>query len=430
MTTTRSPRATEALQRRVLRLLFCAQILGGLAVGIGIAVGALLIDDMTGSSTYAGLGQSLFVGGSALAAVPAVAITERFGRRGGLAFGYGCAVLGVAVVILAIHLEAAPLAVGGYFLLGSASFAGLQSRYAAADLAPPDKRGSHLALIVWATTIGSVTGPSLAAFAERVWQGWFGGPDYVGSMAAIGVLCLATGVLLATLLRPDPLLLSRRLSGEARAPRRSVADGWRTARANRAVRTGVVAAALGHFVMVGVMAMTAIHIKHGMEDPTDALTVVGFILGLHVGGMYALAPVIGKLADRHGARPVLVTGTAVLVAACAVSGSSAVDDHTRISVGLVLLGLGWSAMTVAAATLVTGAVGPAERPSAQGFSDMVMGLAAMGAGIASGPIVEHLGYGMLNLCCAAVALAVVPFLLGRPQEGPPPRRSGTAAARS
>ncbi|HEU5126953.1 MAG TPA: MFS transporter [Glycomyces sp.] len=428
MTATRTPDA--ALQRRTLRVLFAAQVLGGLAVGLGIAVGALLIDDMTGSSTYAGLGQSLFVGGSALAAVPAVRITERFGRRGGLVFGYGCAVLGVAVVILAIHLEAAALAVGGYFLLGSASFAGLQSRYAAADLAPPAKRGSHLALIVWATTIGSVTGPSLAALAERAWLGRFGGPDYVGSMAAIGLLCLATAVLVAVLLRPDPLLVSRRRSGEADAPKRSVADGWRTARANPAVRTGVIAAALGHFVMVGVMAMTAIHIKHGMHDPADALTVVGFILGLHVAGMYALAPVVGALADRHGARPVLVAGTAVLVAACAVAGSAAADDHVRVSVGLVLLGLGWSAMTVASATLVTGAVGPAERPSTQGFSDMVMGLAAMGAGIASGPIVEYLGYGMLNLCCAAVALAVVPFLLGRARQGPPPRETEAAGTRS
>ncbi len=430
MTAVPAPPAIAALQRRTLRLLFTAQVLGGLAVGIGIAVGALLVDDMTGSSTYAGLAQSLFVGGSAIVAVPAVRITEHFGRRGGLVFGYGCAVLGVAAVILAIHLATAPLAVFGYFLLGSASFAGLQSRYAAADLAPAARRGSHLALVVWATTIGSVAGPSVAALAERAWQSRFGGPDYVGSMAAIGVLCLATAILLSALLRPDPLLTARRISGEAEAPKRSIVDGYRTARTNRAVRTGVIAASLGHFVMVGVMAMTALHVKHGMDDPTDALTVVGFILGLHVAGMYALAPVIGRLTDRYGARAVLVAGTAVLIGACAIAGSSAVDDHVRISVGLVLLGIGWSAMTVAAASLITAAVTPAQRPSTQGFSDMTMGLAAMGAGIASGPIVEHLGYGMLNLCCAAVALAVVPFLMRESRFGPPPRGPEAATGES
>lgn len=420
------PLDTEAVQRRVLRLLFCTQILGGLAVGVGIAVGALLIDDMTGSSTYAGLAQSLFVGGSALVAVPAVHITERFGRRGGLVFGYGCAAVGVVVVVLAIRLAAAPVAIAGYFLLGSASFAGLQTRYAAADLAPAAKRGSHLAMIVWATTIGSVAGPSLAALAERAWQGWFGGPEYVGPMAVIGVLALLTAVLLGALLRPDPLLLARRIAGETEAPKRSIADGCRTARANPAVRTGVIAAALGHFVMVGVMAMTAIHIKHGMDDPTDALTVVGFILGLHVGGMYAFAPVIGRLVDRYGARGILTAGTGVLVAACTVAGTSSVGDHIQVSVGLVLLGVGWSAMTVAAATLITGAVTPARRPSTQGFSDMVMGLAAMGAGIASGPVVEYLGYGVLNVCCAVIVLAVTPLLLGRAPAGPPPREPGTA----
>jgi MFS family permease len=404
---------TAALQRRVLRTLFCTQILGGLAVGIGIAVGALLIEDMTGSSTYAGLGQSLFVGGSALVVVPAVRITERYGRRGGLAFGYGCAVLGTLTVIAAIHIDNAAVAVFGYFLLGAASFSGLQSRYAAADLAPAARRGSHLALIVWATTIGSIFGPSIAAVCERVWTGWFGGPTYVGSMVAIGLLCLLTAAVIMVLLRPDPLLTAREISGETNAPKRSIADGYRTAKTNSAVRTGVVAAALGHFVMVGVMAMTALHIKHGMADPEDALTVVGIILGLHIGGMYAFAPVIGGLVDKYGSRPVLMGGTVTLVAACAVSGSSPADDHLRLSIGLVLLGVGWSAMTVASAALVTGAVSPAHRPSTQGFSDLVMGLAAMGAGIASGPIVEYAGYGVLCLACAVVTLLVFPFLMGK-----------------
>ncbi|MFC3494916.1 MFS transporter [Glycomyces rhizosphaerae] len=410
---------TAVLQKRVLRTLFLTQILGGLAVGIGIAVGALLIEGMTGSSTFTGLAQSLFVGGSALVVVPAVRITERFGRRGGLAFGYACAVVGTVVVVTAIHLETAVLAVIGYFLLGAASFAGLQSRYAAADLAPAARRGSHLAIIVWATTIGSVAGPSLAGLAERAWTGWFGGPDYVGSMVAIGVLCLITAAIILALLRPDPLLTAREISGETDAPKRSIADGYRTARTNPAVRTGVIAAALGHFVMVGVMAMTALHIKHGMADPDEALTVVGVILGLHIGGMYAFAPIIGRLVDKYGSRPVLVAGTAILVAACTVAGSSPASDHVRISIGLVLLGIGWSAMTVGSAALVTGAVSPAERPSTQGFSDLVMGLAAMAAGLASGPIVEYASYGILCVFCAVVALLVFPFLLGR-LTGPTP----------
>jgi hypothetical protein len=70
-------------------------------------------------------------------------------------------------------------------------------------------------------------------------------------------------------------------------------------------------------------------------------------------------------------------------------------------------------MTVASAALVTGAVSPAQRPSTQGFSDLVMGLAAMGAGFASGPIVEYAGYGVLCLSCAVVALLVFPFLMGK-----------------
>jgi hypothetical protein len=91
----------------------------------------------------------------------------------------------------------------------------------------------------------------------------------------------------------------------------------------------------------------------------------------------------------------------------------------RLSIGLVLLGVGWSAMTVGSAALVTGAITPAERPSTQGFSDLVMGLAAMAAGLASGPIVEYASYGILCVSCAVVALLVFPFLLGK-LTGPAP----------
>jgi MFS family permease len=296
---------------------------------------------------------------------------------------------------------------------GRGTATNLQARYAGADLAPPQKVGSHLAVVMWALTVGSVTGPSLAAVANRTWIGWFGGADYVGPMVAIGLVSTLTAVLVAVMLRPDPLLTARAVSGEAEQAKRSVADGFRIARTNPAVRAGVVSATLGHFVMVGVMAMTALHLRHGIEDLNEALTVVGVILGLHIGGMYALSPVFGRLVDRHGANRVIGLGIGLLLAACAVAGTSASHAHIQITIGLILLGLGWSAMTVASAALITGAVGPGDRPSTQGFSDMVMGLAAMVAGIASGPIVEWFGYGVLNAVAAVVVAAVVPVLLLR-----------------
>jgi MFS family permease len=176
-------------------------------------------------------------------------------------------------------------------------------------------------------------------------------------------------------------------------------------------RLGVTAVAVGHLVMVGVMAMTPVHLGEWHGD-ADVLRIVGIVLSLHIAGMYALAPLVGWLTDRLGRRAVIVGGAGVLMAACAVAGTA--GHHTaRLSVGLTLLGLGWSATMVAGSTLLSESVPVAVRPAAQGLSDLVMGLAGAAAGAVSGFIVELSGYPRLNLLAAIAALPMVALALRR-----------------
>jgi MFS family permease len=159
--------------------------------------------------------------------------------------------------------------------------------------------------------------------------------------------------------------------------------------------------------MVGVMAMTPVHIRAAGHDAAHTLRVVGVVLSLHVAGMYAFAPMMGWLTDRAGRRRVILLGLALLLAACAVAGTAG-DDAPRLSAGLVLLGLGWSATMVAGSTLLSESIAPALRPSAQGLSDLVMGLSGATAGALSGWVAQEWGYPMLTL---AGALATVPLAL-------------------
>ncbi len=139
---------------------------------------------------------------------------------------------------------------------------------------------------------------------------------------------------------------------------------WSVVRARPAARLGVSAVAVGHLVMVAVMAMTPVHLRE-YYAVDEVLPVVGLVLSLHIAGMYALAPVVGWLADRFGRRPVILGGIATLLAACAVAGTA--GHHTpRLTVGLILLGLGWSATMVAGSTLLSESVPDEVRPSAQG----------------------------------------------------------------
>jgi MFS family permease len=134
--------------------------------------------------------------------------------------------------------------------------------------------------------------------------------------------------------------------------------------------------------------------------------VVGIVLSVHIAGMYALSPVVGWLTDRLGRRAVILGGVALLLAACAVAGTAG-HDTFRLTLGLALLGLGWSGTMVAGSTLLSESVPADVRPAAQGLSDLTMGLAGAAAGAISGFVVEWVGYPVLNLLAA---VAVVPLV--------------------
>ncbi|MEV6811868.1 MFS transporter [Micromonospora sp. NPDC051296] len=445
--TTPAPALPDAasIQRRTLRLLCATQVVGGIGVTIGFAVGALLAAEIAGTAV-AGLAQSAAVVGAALLAIPVTRIITGHGRRPGLAFAYAIGAVGGVLVVLAVVTRWVPLLFLGMLLFGGGSAANLQARYAAVDLADPARRARQLSLVVWATTIGAVAAPNFAALADRTTRGW-GLPALSGPFAfSAAAFVLAAGVLLVWL-RPDPLLTARRLaaarSGEA-APNGgpAVSSGsvaaepvatpapparrgaglraaWSVVRARPAARLGIAAVAMGHLVMVAVMAMTPVHLRE-FYPVEEVLPVVGLVLSLHIAGMYALAPVVGWLTDRLGRRPVILGGIGMLLAACAVAGTA--GHHTpRLTAGLVLLGLGWSATMVAGSTLLSESVPDPVRPSAQGLSDLVMGLAGALAGAVSGFVVQVWGYPVLTLLAAVavaplLALALRPVPVGAPDE--------------
>jgi MFS family permease len=399
-----------AVQRRTLRLLFVTQIISGVGTAIGASVGALLAADIAGVGV-SGLVQSALVVGAALFAVPATAIVNRHGRRPSLAAGYFVAAVGSIIVVLAAVRSSLPLLFAGFFLFGGASAAGLQARYAAVDLAPAPLRGRHLSWIVWATTLGAVAGPSLAPVAGRSVDA-YGVPTLAGPFFFSALLFGLAALLLILLLRPDPAVVARVGVGSSSAPtfdarRAGMRAALRVVASQAPARLGVVAMAVGHLVMVGVMTMTPVHIRGAGHDAAHTLSVVGVVLSFHIAGMFAFSPVVGWLADRLGRRPVIFAGIALLLVACGLAGSAG-HDVGRLAAGLTLLGLGWSATMVAGSTLVSESVPVELRASAQGLSDLAMGVAGASASAASGVVVGAWGYATLTVFAA---LATAPLIV-------------------
>ena len=407
------------VQRRTVGVLSLGQVLGGLAFGATLSLGAVLAAKLSGEDAYSGLAAAAVTFGTALTAVPLAAIARRHGRRRSLTTGMGVALLGVGLVIVAVSLDAFPLLLGGFLIIGAGQAANLQSRFAAADLATDASRGRDLSIVVWATTVGAVLGPNLTGPGEVLGDA-VGMPELTGPYLFTVVAQLLAIVLYLVAMRPDPLLLAQRVVATAPAGSRPIARADRPV----AARYAIFAIAAAHGTMVSVMAMTPVHLAHLTQGESDAatLSIIGLTISLHIAGMYVLSPVFGILADRFGRVPTILVGQALLAAAL-LTASFGQESTTAVTVALILLGLGWSASTVAGSTLLTESSSEALRTRRQGFSDFIMSVVGGVGAIIAGGLLGWIGYGglalvVMVLVAASVLLAPLGWRASRVRHAP------------
>ena len=401
-----------ALQRRVRTVLMLGQVMAGLGMGATLAVGAIMVGRLAGSDGFSGLAATSATLGAALAAVPLARLAARKGRSVSLTTGALLASFGGVVTIIASILGTVFLLLPGLALVGVGTAVNLQSRFAATDLSEPTTRGRDLSLVVWATTVGAVSGPNLITPGEFL-GGLLGLPELSGPFVLTTIAQASAALLYFFALRPDPLLLAQeRAASAARAGKPGGAD----VKDNRIMmRTAIVSIALSHATMVGVMAMTPVHLVHHGAS----LAIVGFTISLHIAGMYALAPVFGVMSDRLGRIPTILVGQVILVVSLLLTGFGS-ENEMAVVAGLVLLGLGWSAATVAGSTLLTESTSIARRPKVQGISDLVMSGSGAAGGALAGVALAFLGYdGLSFVALVLVAAVVFRVLMTRRQATPP-----------
>lgn len=386
------------IRRRTLWLLSSGQILGGIAFGATISLGAILATELSGDEAFSGWATAAVTLGAAAFAIPLAALARRSGRRPALAVGLSVALVGVLLVIGAVAAASFPLLLAGVVLIGAGQAANLQSRFAAADLATDSSRGRDISVVVWATTVGAVLGPNLVG-PGQVLGDLVGMPPLTGPYLFTIVAQVLAVILYVAALRPDPLVLAQRL-----VAREAAGSGPRIARVDRpvAARYAILAIAASHGTMVAVMAMTPVHLVHHGAS----LTIVGLTISLHIAGMYALSPVFGILADRIGRVPTVLVGQGLLAASLLVSGLGQ-SSNTAVTIGLVLLGLGWSASTVAGAALLVETSSEAMRTRRQGRSDLAMNLVGAAGAIVAGVILGWIGFGGLAFVTLALVVLVV-----------------------
>lgn len=395
------------LQRKTIRTLTLGQVLSGFGLGSTLSIGALLAADLSGSETWSGSAATFSTLGAAVWAIPLARLAYKRGRRVALASGAALAISGAALVIAAAGIRFFPLLLIALFMMGAGSAVGLQARFAATDLPDQGKAGRDLSLVVWATTFGAVIGPNLFGPGEVIGNA-LGLPTMTGPfMITITAQLLASTVFFFGL-KPDPLKTAQSLAKASSGPKPKVSlkTAIDTLKAYPRAAYAIASISLGHMVMVAVMSMTPVHMTH--DGAT--LAIVGFVISIHIAGMYAFSPIFGWLADKLGQIQTVLIGQLIYIASLVIS-ATAGHDHDQVTLGLFLLGLGWSATTVSGSALLTSTLPPAQKTNVQGLSDSSMQLSGAFGGAIAGTILAAIAFEGLNYV-TLIPVAVILLLSG------------------
>jgi len=371
-----------------------------------VTVATIVAKDLIGSDALAGLPGATVVLGAATGAVLLSSLMARRGRRPGLVAGYGIGVLGALVATAAILLRSFELLLIGTTLIGFGNAANQLSRYAAADMVPPERRASAIGMVVWGGTVGSVIGPWLVPIATAMAIG-VGLPGLAGPYLVPVVFVGAAALLSFGLLRPDPYELADTTPDEmAAAIDAGDRDPIRAIIRRPAIVAALMALVVGQITMTLIMTMTPLHMtEHGHD-----LAAVGLVLSGHTLGMYAFSPVSGWLTDRVGRLQTIYLGTAVLALSAVMTIVAPAEGGLILPTGMFLLGLGWSFAYVGGSALLSDHLELHERTRVQGVADAMIWSAAAAASLGSGLVVAAAGYaalGVLGLGLVVIAVVVI-----------------------
>lgn len=389
--------------RRLSRTVFVSVALGMVALYAAFTAAPLVAEDITGSRTWSGLPGAAAILGTAAGTAGLSAVMSRRGRRPGLVLGWAIGALGAVAAILAIQGATLPLLIAAMVILGIGHGANQLARFAAADPHPVERRGTVLSLVVWAGTVGAVVGPNVLGPTGQLAEGMGMVPLAGGYITAVVAFALATAVTFATL-RPDPADLAQVTPRSAGSQER----GW-----DRRTVVAVGALVTAQFVMVLIMTMTPVHIRGHEHD----LVTVGGVMSAHFAGMFALAPIAGKAADRFGPLRVALCGLILVIVAGALAAVAPPASVLTLGVALLILGLGWSAAFVASSTLLM-----RTSVTLQGRADAMGWVFAALASVSSGVLIGSVGY--VAMCLIGVTLAgVTAVVVLREVRRPVPART-------
>ena len=399
------PEKQQKLYKRTLTIIIISQVFGGAGLAAGITVGALLAEEMLGTNAYAGLPAALFTLGSAFAALTVGRLSNRYGRRIGLATGFITGGIGAIGVIVAAVINSVFLLFTSLLVYGAGTATNLQARYAGTDLATNKQRGTAVSLAMFSTTFGAVAGPNLVEvmgdFALSI-----GVPALAGPFILSATAFIMAGLFLFTFLRPDPFIvalninMNKQKAESDQLPKKKLTN-------TKIIIVGAIIMVLTQIIMLAIMTMTPVH----MESHGHSLGAVGLVIGFHIAAMYLPSPLTGILVDKLGRLTMAISSGVTLLASGVVAATAPGDSLFLMNVSLILLGLGWNFGLISGTALIVDSTEPFTRAKTQGTVDVLIALGGATGGAMSGMVVAGASFEILSLSGGVLALMLIPIVI-------------------
>lgn len=385
---------------RNIALLSVAQALAGSSQAIVMSVAALTAAGMAPIQGLATLPVMLMIVGTALATGPAAWAIHSWGRKQGFAFG-------AAVSIPAALLATAAAWIGNFWLFcvalaifGASAAFGQQYRFAAADSVPPALKSQAISWVLFGGVLAGFIGPQLSMLSKDL----IPGATFAGTYLVIAALAVvAIGVLWLTRLAPTVKRAEDRKAG------RPLGELLRSPQIIVAMVGAAASYALMTLVMVGAPLAMVFTCGHTTEE-------AAFAIQWHIISMFAPSFVTGAIISRLGPHLTASLGLLCVLAAGVTNLSGITVGHFVAS--LVLLGVGWNLGFIASTALLTSSYRPEEAARVQGLNEQVVfGVMAV-ASIASGVLLQSIGWQSINVLAIAVAACAIAILAwGQYQAG-------------
>ncbi|MEZ8152359.1 MFS transporter [Vibrio splendidus] len=321
------------------------------------------------------------------ATIPASLISGKLGRKRGFSIGNVVGISGASLATYALSQQNFYLFCFATFLLGIGIGFGTLYRFAAIEVCDENARHRAISISMAGGVLAAVLGPNLAIMSQQ----WSADGLYIGAFASLIGLNILALLILQTIQFP-------KVSFNSQAPK---ADPLGVIVKAPNFIGAVFAAMVAYAVMNILMTATPLAMIGCGFDFTKAAGVIEW----HVLGMFVPAFFTGSLIERFGSRMMILAGGILFVVCIAINIHGESIWHFRAA--LVVLGVGWNFMFIAATGLFSQSYQSQNKAKAQAFNEFIVFGCVTITAMLSGWLESTAGWQNLNIYVLPFVLAVI-----------------------